>query len=283
MTGVIDVGGGLRGIYGAGVFDRCLDDDVYFDCCIGVSAGSANTASFLARQKGRNYLFYHDYSFRKEYMSFQSLIKTGSYIGLDYIYGTLTNSGGENPINYENIRDYGGIYNVVSTDAKTAEPVYFTKNNISQDNYRIFGASSCIPIVCRPFELNGRQYYDGGIADPVPVERAIELGCDKIVLILTRPVNEKKKAGADAKAAMLMRKRNPAISKKLAERVDAYNKSVSRALELQKEGRCLIIAPDDCCGITTLSKNAQSLDMLYKKGYNDGEKIKSFIGKKVSL
>lgn len=277
MTGIIDVGGGLRGIYGAGVLDRCLDDNVYFDCCIGVSAGSANTASFLAKQKGRNYLFYHDYAFRKEYMSFWNMLKTGSYIGLDYVYGTLTNTGGENPINYENIRDYKGIYNVVSTDAETAKPVYFTKDDISLDNYRVFSASSCIPIVCRPVEINGRKYYDGGVADPVPIDRAFSLGCDKIVLILTRPINDKKKPGADSKAATAIKRRNPEIAEKLINRASLYNAKVEKAKKLQAEGNCLIIAPDDCCGITTLSKNADSLDRLYKKGYNDGRIIKEFV------
>lgn len=64
--GIIDVGGGLRGIYGAGVLDRCLEENVHFDCCIGVSAGSANMTSYVAGQKGRNKPFYDEYSFRKE-------------------------------------------------------------------------------------------------------------------------------------------------------------------------------------------------------------------------
>lgn len=68
-TGIIDVGGGLRGIYGAGVLDRCMEEGVRFDCCIGVSAGSANMSSYVAGQHGRNKPFYQDYSFRKEYMS----------------------------------------------------------------------------------------------------------------------------------------------------------------------------------------------------------------------
>lgn len=63
--GVIDVGGGLRGIYGAGVLDRCLEEDLRFDLCIGVSAGSANMASYLAGQYGRNKPFYDEYSFRR--------------------------------------------------------------------------------------------------------------------------------------------------------------------------------------------------------------------------
>lgn len=99
MIGVVDVGGGLRGVYGAGVFDTCLDEGIAFDYLIGVSAGSANVASFLAGQKGRNLKFYADYSFRKAYMSFRNLLRRGSYLDLDYIYGdALTNAGGEYPL-----------------------------------------------------------------------------------------------------------------------------------------------------------------------------------------
>ena len=50
-VGLIDVGGGLRGAYGAGVLDRCIDDGIRFDYCIGVSAGSANVAAFLGLQR----------------------------------------------------------------------------------------------------------------------------------------------------------------------------------------------------------------------------------------
>ena len=80
MVGVIDVGGGMRDIYGAGAFDRFLDDGVSFDCCVGVSAGSGNLISFLAGQRGRAYRFYCTYSFRKQYMSIGNFIKDGSYI-----------------------------------------------------------------------------------------------------------------------------------------------------------------------------------------------------------
>ena len=97
-TGIIDVGGGLRGIYGAGVLDRCMEEGVRFDCCIGVSAGSANMSSYVAGQHGRNKPFYQDYSFRKEYMSVGNLVRKHSYLDLEYVYGALSNRGGENPL-----------------------------------------------------------------------------------------------------------------------------------------------------------------------------------------
>ena len=119
MIGVVDVGGGLRGVYGAGVFDTCLDEGIAFDYLIGVSAGSANVASFLAGQKGRNLKFYADYSFRKAYMSFRNLLRRGSYLDLDYIYGdALTNAGGEYPLDYQTMA--ARPETPVSTSSKTS-------------------------------------------------------------------------------------------------------------------------------------------------------------------
>ena len=100
-TAVIDVGGGMRGMYAAGVFDACMMDDIRFDIAIGISAGSANVASYLANQIGRNYMFYREYSGRPEYMSVQNYLKTGSFVDMDYIYSTLSNSDGEFPLDYE--------------------------------------------------------------------------------------------------------------------------------------------------------------------------------------
>lgn len=73
-TAVVDVGGGLRGIYAAGVFDRCLEENIRFYAGVGVSAGSAKIASYIAGQMGRNYHFYTEYSFRKDYMSFRNFL-----------------------------------------------------------------------------------------------------------------------------------------------------------------------------------------------------------------
>ena len=106
--GVIDVGGGLRGIYAAGVFDWCMENDVQFDYGIGISAGSANLASYISGQHGRNYSFYEEYSMRKQYMGAGNMLHGGSFLNLQYIYGTLSNAGGENPL-CKNERKPGGM------------------------------------------------------------------------------------------------------------------------------------------------------------------------------
>lgn len=277
MVGIIDVGGGMRGIYGAGVFDRCLNEKMYFDCCIGVSAGSANIASFLGKQRERNYRFYTDYAFHKEYMSFSNYIKTGSYIGLDYIYGTLSNENGLDPLNYNEISEYKGKYYIVATDTDTAKPHYFENKDLSLNNYKILNASSCIPVICKNVEISGRQFCDGGVSDPVPVDKAFETGCDKVVVILTKPKDFIKNSKTDSKGAAIIKHKNPLLAQAILKRAEIYNKSVQSAKKMEKEGKCLIIAPDDCCGVNTLSKSKEKLDALYKKGYSDAERIIDFI------
>ena len=104
-TGVVDVGGGLRGIYAAGVLDYCMEHDLRFDLGIGVSAGSANLASYAAGQIGRNYKFYTEYAFRRQYMGLVNFIFKHSFIDMDYVYGTLCHADGEYPLDYPSLRD----------------------------------------------------------------------------------------------------------------------------------------------------------------------------------
>ena len=118
-TAIIDVGGGLRGIYAAGVLDDCLDEGVQFDLGIGISAGSANLASYLAGQRGRNYAFYTRYTMRKDYMGLRNLISKHSYIDMDYVYSTLSNSDGENPLDYPAFRDSKTELIIIAADAET--------------------------------------------------------------------------------------------------------------------------------------------------------------------
>ncbi len=275
--GVVDVGGGLRGIYAVGVLDFCMDQNIRFDLGIGVSAGSANLASYCAGQRGRNYQFYTEYAFRKQYMSLGNFILKKSFVDMDYVYGTLSNSDGENPLNYIAIRDNPMEFYVVATDALTGHAKYFDKKDISQDDYSIFKASSAIPFVCKPYEVQKSKHYDGALSDPVPVEKAFQLGCDRVILILTKPENEIRNSKKDEKLASGIRKKYPAAAEKLCQRAQLYNESVALTKEYAKQGKVLIVAPDDTCGVDTLKRNKESLQQLYEKGYKDGQKIAKYI------
>ena len=276
-TGIVDVGGGTRGIYGAGVFDRLIEDGVQVDHTIGVSAGSANAASYLAGQKGRNYRFYNDYAFRKEYMSVSNLVRTGSYIDFDYIYSTLSDADGEDPLDYEAMMRNPAGMDVVATDAETGETVYFTKEDLEKNNYFPMKASCCVPVIDQPYPVKGRSYFDGGLSNPIPYDRAFAQGCDKVVVILTRPKEDFRDGARDRAMARLLHKTYPAIEELLCARCDRYNLQLGKLLQLEKDGKALIVAPDDISGLKTLSKDHASLETLYRKGWENGAAIRPFL------
>lgn len=276
-TGIVDVGGGCRGIYAAGVFDYCLDRDIHFDLSIGVSAGSANVASYLAGQRGRNYTFYTEYAMRKEYMGAKSMLARRSYIDLDYVYGTLSNSNGENPLDYAAIMDNPGEMLVVATNALTGSARYFSKAELVQDHYDMFKASSAIPFLCRPYMVEWMPYFDGALGDPVPIEKAFQCECDKVVVLLTRPVDRQRGPGKDAFFADRIQRKYPFAARKLRTRVERYNEGVALAKWYQAEGRALIVAPDDTCGVDTLTRDRASLMRFYHKGYRDAQAIPAFL------
>lgn len=272
-TGIIDVGGGLRGIYAAGVLDHCMDQGIHFDCCIGVSAGSANMISYMAGQRGRNYHFYTEYAFRKEYMGAGNYLHGGGYINMDYIYGTLSNANGENPLDYNSFRENPAQFLAVAAEAISGRVKYFDKDDVAQDDYQVLCASCCIPGVNPPYEIDGVAYFDGALADPVPVQKALDEGCDRIVLLLTKPLETVRTPKKDIILARTIRRRYPMAAYQLSKRAGRYNAGVDLAKKLQEQGKALILAPDDITGVDTLTKNKGALCRLYDKGYQDGEKI----------
>jgi len=254
-----------------------MDQGIRFDLGIGVSAGSANLASYAANQRGRNYLFYTEYAFRRQYMSLGNFIRKKSYVDMDYVYGTLCRRGGENPFDYPAMRDNPMEYYAVATDALTGAAKYFDKSDIKQDDYSVMKASSAIPFVCKPYEVQGRLYYDGALGDPVPVEKAFQLGCDRVVVILSKPEKELRTSKKDEKLAAGIRRKYPAAAEKLCQRARRYNEGVALAQKYTGQGSVLIVAPDDTCGVDTLKKDREALKRLYEKGYSDGKKITGFL------
>lgn len=278
MIGVVDVGGGERGVYGAGVFDFCMERGINFDYCAGVSAGAANLCSYLAGQVGRNFAFYTTYSFRPQYMGYGLMVKTREYADLDYIYGTLSNSGGEYPLDYPAMVASGKQFVIVATDAESGRPVYFSLDDMAQDDYAPIKASSALPIVNKPYPVHGRLCYDGGLSDPIPVKKALDAGCEKVVVILTRPRDSYRVADDDMRFVRLLAFRHPRIAEALANRAGLYNLQLDLAKKYEREGKVLIVAPDDIGDMKTLTKDRDAIEALYAKGMRDAFAIEDFLG-----
>ena len=278
MLGIIDVGGGMRGSFTAGIYDYLNDQGVQpFDYLIGVSAGSGNMVSYLAGQRGRNLRFYLDYAFRKEYMSMHNMLRTGSYINLDYPYTFLSGPGGEDPVDLEAFNASSARYEAVVTDAQTGEAVYYDKAELREGNFDVIKASCCVPGACRPYPVMGRLGFDGGVADPVPYRRALEQGCDRIVLLLTRPVDYLRPPLDHQEVMEKALRRWPNAYAALLRRAARYNRDVAAVKEMEARGRALVAGPADIGGMATLTKDKEAVERLYHMGYAEGPRIMEFV------
>lgn len=253
MIGLIDTGGGNRAVFGAGILDYCLDNHIDIDFCIGVSAGAANIVSYIARQRGRNYRFYTDYNLSEKAIGMFNYIRSGSFINLDYIYQEISNTQGKDPFDFESFCLSPQQCLIVATDALSGEPVYFNKDELQDDDYGCISASCNMPIVNRPYIYKGYPYYDGGISDPLPIEKLIEKDCDRFIIILTLPKYHLRSPNGNTKN---MRKiKNEAMRQAIIKSPEIYNDKMKKCYQLEEEGKLLFISPDDYITMKPLSKN----------------------------
>lgn len=276
-TALIDVGGGFRAIFGCGVMDRMLENDINVDMCYGISAGAANTTAFIAKQRGRNHKFYTEYGFRKEYASFESYIKNHNFANLDYVYSTLSNHDGEYPVDYEAFAANPTGFTVVACNAEDGSTKYFDKSRIRYDDFDAVKASSAVPVACEPYVVDGVPYYDGGIADPVPVQKAIDDGYERIILILSRTRDHVRKQKKDLAPAKILERSYPAAAERLRMRYKTYNDEIELAKEYEAQGKVLILAPEELYGLSTLSKSFEGLERMYRAGYAAADAIPAFL------
>lgn len=269
MVGIVDVGGGMRCIYSSGIYDCFLKENIKLDYCLGVSAGSANLVTYVAGQMGRTRRFYSVYAQRKEYMSAHDLAKKGSYIDLDYVFSALSNEDGEDPLDFDAVMKSPAQFVCTATRASDGESVFFTKDDLKRNDYAILKASCAIPVVCKPKRVYGEEFFDGGVAEPIPFKKAFEDGCDKVIVVLTKPRKQytDKKMMLTLSGAFL--KKYPEVAKETVELPQRCAALLEKMEELEKEGKIFVFEPDDCMGADTLTRNEFKLLRLYSKGYSD--------------
>lgn len=204
-------------------------------------------------------------------MSMENLRKTGSFIGLDYIYSDLCNTGGEYPLDYEHFVSSGVKLFVGATRACDGEAHFFTNSDIKKDDYNVLKASCCIPAVCKAYKLGSVEYYDGGIASPIPFQKAFDEGCDKVVVVLTKPRENYLVPFGKKVLTNVFLRRTPCMINQIQSLHIRCKKLLEEMDRLEKEGKLLVIEPKECFGVDTLTRNSPNLGALYDEGYEDAK------------
>ncbi len=268
-VGLVLEGGGMRGSYTSGVLAAFMDEGIKFPYIIGVSAGASNGANFVAEQRERNRKVFVDYVKHKEYSGFKHWIKEKSYFNMDFLYNKLPNQ--IVPFDYDTFEKSKTIFKACVTHCKTGKPVYFEKSNFSPEYYMevVLRASSSLPIISPPVQIDGEFYYDGGITDSMPIEKSIEDGNLYNVIILTRNEGYRK---SEEKLGFFIRKKlkkHPKLYDAIKNRHVRYNTVLDKINELERKGKVFVFRPIEGLVVDRLEKDISKLDDLYNQGYQE--------------
>ncbi|MCR5467818.1 MAG: patatin family protein [Lachnospiraceae bacterium] len=271
--GLVVEGGGMKCAYSAGVLDKFLDCGITFDYVIGVSAGAANAASFVAGQRDRNLRFYTEYVDDPGYLSIKNFFDDGQAFGLQYIYATLSNSDGKDPLDFPAFIANETEYECVATRRADGKPVFFGKNDMKQDDYTAIMASCALPIYCKPIKYKGKYYYDGGVSDAIPFHRAFEKGCDKVVVISSKPRSFVKKPEGGKHIYRKILKDFPAMINAIDNRHVMYQTTTRNMRKAEEEGKLFVIAPSNPPKMSSFTKDPKVERELYDLGIHDFETL----------
>lgn len=267
-TGLVLEGGGMRGVYTAGVLESFLDHGLSFPYVIGVSAGACNAASYLSQQKGRNRRVNLEYISDSRYLSLKNYIKKRELFGMDFIFNEIPSK--LIPFDFESFYQNNTEFVIGTTDCESGEPVYFNKSEYGPDMLTVLKASSSLPFVSQEIFYKERYLLDGGISDSIPLKKAKSDGFEKNVVVLTRNEGYTKKP---SRFGFLVKKRYPqypGLQRALTRRYQMYNDTINEIIQEEKKGKLLIIRPSSPIKVGRLERSAARLEELYKLGYEDG-------------
>ncbi len=267
-TGILVEGGGMKDAYCAGVLDAFLDKNINFDYAIGVSAGATCLASFLAGQRDRNRRFFTVHPKNPEYFGLYAYLKSGDIFNMHYIYDTLTNEGGGDPLDYDALLSNPTEFVFVATDVDSGKPRYFTKKDIVKNDSRPFKATCALPVFCKPITIEGHRYCDGGVSDSLPFKKAFHDGVDRLVVILSKPLDFVMEPQKHKVLYTLKLRKEPRVIWRLNNRYKMYNKQHSELLSLIDKKEVFVFAPKE--QLSTYSMDTKVLQKLYDEGLFDG-------------
>jgi len=263
-------GGGMRGIFTAGVLDAFLENEIEFKRIFGVSAGACHACSFLSGQKKRAYNVSVDYLDNKRYCSFYSLITTGDLFGAKFVYDEIPNK--LNLYDYDAFNNNKTEFYATVTNCETGEAEYIKINDMKNGIIYV-RASSSLPLLARIVKVDGKKYLDGGISDSIPVKHSLSTGSGKAVVVLTQHKEYRKEPSSAVKFVKLKYFRYPKFTEQMKNRHLNYNNTLEYIDNQEALGNLFVIRPPEPLKIGRIEKNKEVLTEVYNIGYNEALRV----------
>lgn len=264
QTGLVLEGGGMRGVFTCGVLDYLMDHDIRFPYTIGVSAGACNGLSYMSRQRGRGKYSNIDLMEKYDFIGLKHLLRKRNIMDFDLLFHKFPEE--IIPYDYEAYFASPERYVMVTSNCLTGEANYFEEKKDKQRMMDIVRASSSLPFVCPIAYVDGVPMLDGGIVDSIPLQRAMEDGYSRNVVVLTRNRGYRKESKEIRIPSFIYRK-YPRMREALSLRSKLYNEQLDLVERLEDEGRIVVIRPLKPVQVDRIERNISKLSALYEEGY----------------
>ena len=241
-VGMVLEGGALRTIFSTGVLDAMLEKDLMTDYVVGVSAGIAYGVSYVSRQPRRNLEILTRFANDRRYMGLGNLLDrhNRSYFGLEFSYETIPNE--LVPFDYDTFAAFPGKVEAGVTNLETGKAEYLEVPR-RDDSFLLLQATCAMPLMFPVYRLGGKPYLDGGAAETVPYPRAFEMGCDRAIVILTKPRSFVRKREKLLPVIERRYREYPNFCQTMRERAERDNRAREELFRLEKEGKVLVREP----------------------------------------
>ena len=259
-----------------------LEKDLMADYIVGVSAGIAYGVSYVSRQPRRNLEILTRFANDRRYMGLGNLLDrhNRSYFGLEFSYETIPNE--LVPFDYDTFAAFPGKGEAGVTNLETGKAEYLEVPR-RDDSFLLLQATCAMPLMFPVYRLGGKPYLDGGAAETVPYLRAFEMGCDRAIVILTKPRSFVRKREKLLPVIERRYREYPNFCQTMRERAERDNRAREELFRLEKEGKVLVLAPEDLRGVSRIERDVEKLRLLWADGYQQGmermEEIRSFMGR----
>lgn len=266
-TALVLEGGGMRGMFSAGVFEAFMLKGLVFPYITAVSAGACNILSYMSNQPLRTRRIIENYVTDKRYFSLKNWMEKGSIFGFDFIFEDLPKT--LLPFDFETYYNYPGVLQVGTTDCRSGQSVWFGKEAIGH-SFLPVRASASLPFLAPIVHIGSRDLLDGALVAPIPYEKAQEAGYKKFIIVLTRNSGYRKKKSVPQILLKTWYKDYPKLWEIMQQRPELYNKQLEYVEQLEKDGKAVIIRPQIPLEIDRLDIKPDKLLGLHDHGIGCG-------------
>lgn len=279
-TGLVLEGGGLRALFTAGILDVFLEHNINVDGVIGVSAGALFGINYVTRQNGRALRYNLQLKDHPDYMGLRCLLRTGEIVGGEFAYHVVPFS--IDIVDADTFRSNPTEFWMVCTDVVNDEPIYHRMDEVSHKELQWMRASASMPVVSHVVKLDGKTMLDGGMIDSIPLAAFQRMGFERNIVILTQPIDYRKKPTKLGWFFRLCCRKYPKIAEIMERRHKMYNSELDYIHSEVQKGNTLLIYPNESLNIGRTELNEHKMRAVYNQGRQVAEErlqeIKDFLG-----